>query len=372
MVCARKARRVGIIELVQVGLVCPYSLSIWGGVQAQVLGLAKALRAKGVEAKVLAPVDDVPPEPWVIPIGRSIPFAENGSLAPIAPDIPAQLRMLSVFNENSFDVLHLHEPLVPGPSLTSLVVKPAPVVGTFHASGDVRAYRWIPKTVKRLAKRVDVNVAVSLEAGAMVKRSLDVDPVILNNGVSLPPASNTSELVSNMGETPHVLFLGRHEERKGLSVLLESVAKFTGPIKLSVAGVGPETERLKERYRSDTRIDWLGAISAEGKAEALAKANILCVPSTSGESFGIVLVEGMAAGTHLVVSDLPAYEMVTKGSECATLFPAGDVDALTASLEAVIKGFPDMTLLENARQRAAEFSMELLADKYLELYQSAI
>ncbi len=356
----------------QVGLVCPYSLSIWGGVQAQVLGLAKALRSSGVDAKVLAPVDDVPPESWVIPLGKSIPYAENGSLAPIAPDIPAQLRVLSVLNEYSFDVLHLHEPLVPGPSLTSLVVKPAPIIGTFHASGDVRPYRWIPKTVKRLAKRIDMSVAVSNEAKKMVEAHLKVDATVLRNGVELPPADSVSELVAEIDEVPEVLFLGRHEQRKGLSILLEAVNRFEGSIKLKVAGIGPETESLKARYGRDRRIEWLGPIGESDKARALRDANILCVPSLSGESFGIVLVEAMAAGTHLVASDLEAYAAVTQGSECATLFPMGDVDALKAALASTVETYPQMPVLAKARERAASFSMDSLANEYVSLYEALI
>ncbi|MEM9655124.1 MAG: glycosyltransferase family 4 protein, partial [Actinomycetota bacterium] len=126
----------------RVGMVCPYSLAVWGGVQSQVLGLARTLRAKGVATQVLAPCDGPPPEPWVTPLGDSIPYAQNGSFAPLAPDPPAQLRVLGAIWDERFDALHLHEPLAPGPTLTAVLVKPVPLIGTFHASGDIAVYRW--------------------------------------------------------------------------------------------------------------------------------------------------------------------------------------------------------------------------------------
>ena len=125
-------------------MICPYSLAVWGGVQSQVLGLARSLRSKGVATQVLAPCDGPPPEPWVTPLGDSIPYAQNGSFAPLAPDPPAQLRLLGAIWDERFDALHLHEPLAPGPTLTAVLVKPVPLLGTFHAAGSIGVYRWGP------------------------------------------------------------------------------------------------------------------------------------------------------------------------------------------------------------------------------------
>nr|WP_291835662.1 glycosyltransferase [Candidatus Microthrix sp.] len=141
----------------RIGLVCPYSLSVPGGVQGQVLGLARALRRRGHEVRVLAPCDGPPPEPGVTPLGASIPFATNGSVAPLAPDLSAQLRVMRAVWDEDFDVLHLHEPLVPGITNTALVVKPCPMVGTFHASGDFSAYSsWLRPLGSWAVRRLDV------------------------------------------------------------------------------------------------------------------------------------------------------------------------------------------------------------------------
>ena len=122
-------------------MVSPYSVSVPGGVQAQVLGLARELRRIGHEVRVLAPCDGPPPEPFVTPLGNSLPTAANGSVAPLAPDPSAAMRTIRALNDEAFDVIHLHEPIVPGPTVTALLLKLAPTVGTFHAAGDSTSYR---------------------------------------------------------------------------------------------------------------------------------------------------------------------------------------------------------------------------------------
>ncbi|MFM9133200.1 MAG: glycosyltransferase family 4 protein, partial [Actinomycetota bacterium] len=121
--------------MLRVGMVCPYSLTIPGGVQQQVLGLARSMRALGHEVRVLGPCDGPPPESFVTPLGNSLPTAVNGSVAPLAPDVPAALRTIRALNDEAFDVLHVHEPLVPGPSLSAVLMKLAPIVATFHSAG---------------------------------------------------------------------------------------------------------------------------------------------------------------------------------------------------------------------------------------------
>src|SRR5215207_7612348 len=113
-------------------MICPYSLTVPGGVQGQVLGLGRALRSKGVDARVLGPCDGRPPDSGVTPLGRSVPTAANGSVAPIAPDPSAALRNSRAIRDEDFDVLHLHEPLCPGPTVTAIFLKAAPMLGTFH------------------------------------------------------------------------------------------------------------------------------------------------------------------------------------------------------------------------------------------------
>jgi phosphatidylinositol alpha-mannosyltransferase len=167
----------------RIGIVCPYSLSVPGGVQAQVLGLARELRLRGHEVRVLGPCDGPPPESFVTPLGDSLPLAANGSIAPLAPDPSAALRTLQVLANEQFDVIHIHEPLAPGPTSTALMMHAAPTVGTFHAAGTSASYRILRPALTRLIRRIDHKVVVSKDALALVQSHLGGDYEVLFNGV---------------------------------------------------------------------------------------------------------------------------------------------------------------------------------------------
>lgn len=357
-------------SLLRVGLVCPYSMGVWGGVQAQVLGLGRALRRKGVAAQVLAPCDGLPPEPWVTPLGNSIPYAENGSLAPLAPDPPAQLRLLGAVWDERFDVLHLHEPAAPGATLTSLVVKPAPLIGTFHASGSIRPYKWINGVVRRLAERLDHRVAVSEAAAQTAQESLGGNYRIIPNAIEVKRFSVATPWPT---EGPTVMFLGRHEERKGLRVLLDAASRLPADVRFWVGGAGPDTGELQRRYGSDQRIEWLGAIGDEEKERRLAGADVFCVPATGGESFGVVLLESMAARTAVVASDIAAFETVAENGKAATLFQNRSADSLALALQQALARGPEIERrIEAGVVRADQFSMDRQAEAYLSLYRQLL
>ena len=351
-------------------MICPYSLAVWGGVQLQVLGLARSLRHKGVDTQVLAPCDGPPPEPWVTPLGDSIPYAQNGSFAPLAPDPPAQLRVLGAIWDERFDALHLHEPLAPGPTLTAVLVKPVPLLGTFHASGDITVYRWARFGVRRLAARLDARVAVSPAAAGMARRYLDGEYDVLFNGIETERFA-VAEPAPTTG--PTVFFLGRHEPRKGLSVLIEAARLLPPDVRFWIGGQGPQTETLRAATAGDERFTWLGRISEDEKLARLRAADVFCVPSLGGESFGVVLLEGMAAGTPVVASDLPAYRVVAADGAAAGLVAPGDAAALAKSLlESLDRGPRVDGRVLRGRQRADEFSMSALADAYIARYQALV
>ena len=348
-------------------MICPYSLAVWGGVQAQVLGLGRELRAQGIDTQVLAPCDGHPPEPWVTPLGNSIPYAQNGSFAPLAPDPPAQLRVLAAIWDQRFDLLHLHEPLAPGPTMTSVLVKPVPLLATFHAAGEIASYRRARPVVKRIAARIDYRVAVSPEAASMAERYLGGEYEVLFNGIEIDRFASAPP---HPKDGPTVLFLGRHEPRKGLSVLLDAAKLLPPEVQVWIAGHGPETKRLAARARDDERVVWLGAISESEKLSRLRSADALCVPSLGGESFGLVLLEGMAAGTPVVASDLAAYRLVARDGADAGLFTNGDSRALAKSLlDALDRTDAVEQRVESGRERADEFSMARLATLYGDRYE---
>src|SRR5205823_6172386 len=202
------------VKTVRIGLVCPYSLTLPGGVQGQVLGLARSLRAMGHEARVLGPCDGPPPDVGVTPLGDCVPLAANGSVAPIAPDASCALRTIRALRDEEFDVLHMHEPLVPGPTMTTVVAAATPKVGTFHAAGGSAAYRWLFPIARWMAGRLAIRCAVSGDARDMARRALRGDYTLLHNGIEVERFAKATPWPTS---GPTVFFVGRHEPRKGLA-----------------------------------------------------------------------------------------------------------------------------------------------------------
>lgn len=353
----------------RIGLICPYSLTLPGGVQGQVLGLARVMRGFGHEVRVLGPCDGPPPDAGVTPLGVSLPTASNGSIAPIAPDISAQLRTIRALRDEEFEVLHLHEPFCPGPTQTAVLFKTAPIVATYHAAGQV-AYKWFRPLVARAARRIDISCAVSQDARRTAEAGIGGEYIVLFNGVEIDQFAKATPWPT---EGPTIFFIGRHEPRKGLDVLIDAMAHLPATTRLWVAGDGPETEALRARCSGDPRIEWLGRISDAEKASRLRGADVFCAPSLGGESFGIVLLEAMAAETPVVASELPGYSNVARAGRDALLVPPGDSRALASALQRVLADAELAAgLIASGELRAAEFSMERLAERYLELYEKAI
>lgn len=361
----------------RIGIISPYSLTQPGGVQGQVLSLARVLRGRGHEVRVLGPCDGPPPDAGVTPLGASLPTASNGSVAPIAPDVPAQLRTIRALRDEEFDVVHLHEPFAPGPTQTALLFKTAPLVGTFHAAGGALAYRWFGPLVRRAARRLDVRCAVSEDARDSAATVLGGTYELVFNGVDVDEFATATPWPGGPSpDGPAILFLGRHEQRKGLGVLLEAFDLLVGDgrpdLRLWVAGEGPETASLRAHH-TDGRIEWLGRIDDVEKLARLAGAAVFCAPSLGGESFGIVLLEAMAAGTPVVASDIPGYARVARSGADALLVPPGDPRALAKGLGALL-GDPAEAdaLVASGTRRVADFSMSRLAAIYEDFYQRAI
>jgi phosphatidyl-myo-inositol alpha-mannosyltransferase len=347
--------------------VCPYSLTLPGGVQGQVLGLGRALRQLGVDARVLGPCDGPPPDPAVTPLGNSLPTASNGSMAAIAPDPAASMRTIRALRDERFDVVNLHEPLAPGPTLTALTLGGDPLVGTFHRAGPsgwVRAFRGLSVWA---AKHLNVRVAVSEEAMATARQQIGGTYEMVWNGIEVGSYQSAEPWPA---EGPTVMFIGRHEPRKGLAVLLEAMCSLGPDVRLWVASTGPDTSLLQQATADDPRIEWLGLISEREKVRRMRGADVLCAPSLHGESFGVVLLEGMAAGTAVVASDLVGYSSVARPQRDALLTPPGDAVALAAAIDRALSGGPEIErMLESGLERASTFSMARLAARYIELFE---
>ncbi|MEI2639525.1 MAG: glycosyltransferase family 4 protein [Microthrixaceae bacterium] len=355
----------------RIGLVCPYSLTFPGGVQGQVLAMGRTLRRLGHEVRVLAPCDGPPPELFVTPVGKSIPTASNGSIAPVAPDPAAQLRTIRALWDEEFDVVHLHEPFAPGPTITTAMLKPAPLVGTFHAAGYQPYYKRLSALASWGAKRLDARICVSDDALELIRGLIDGEIGVLFNGIETPRFRDAEPWPT---DGPTVLFIGRHEERKGLEVLLAALEYLPEDVTIWVAGQGPQTEQLQGAY-VDPRIEWLGRIEDDERDRRMKGASVFCAPSLGGESFGIILLEAMAARTPVVASAIPGYAKVATipDGQAAELVEPGDAKELAEGISRVLAdGERRESMIELGIARAEEFDLDRLCGLYLEIYRKLI
>jgi phosphatidylinositol alpha-mannosyltransferase len=365
---------------VRIALVCPYSLSQPGGVQGQVLGLARSLVAMGHDALVLAPADgpvdtgDLTSK--VVVLGRSLPVPANGSRAPVSLGPVAAGRAVRTIRRADVDVVHLHEPLAPGAGYACLLRCRQPKIGTFHRAGASAAYRLLGPLARWAAGRLDVRCAVSPEAMTTATDALGGNYELVGNGVELDRFSAVEPWPTS---GPTVLFVGRHERRKGLGVLIEAFGRPDGPgsdATLWVVGHGPETEVLRARTSADSRVKWLGRVDDHELASRLRGAHVLCAPSLGGESFGMVLLEAMAARTAVVASDIPGYAFVA--DDHARLVPPGDAVALAPVLTSALSDGAGATgssapdALDKAFVHASTWSMTRLTERYLGIYTAAL
>lgn len=356
--------------MLRIAMVSPYSVSVPGGVQAQVLGLARELRRIGHEVRVLAPCDGPPPEPFVTPLGNSLPTAANGSVAPLAPDPSAALRTIRALNDEAFDIIHLHEPIVPGPTVTALLLKLAPTVGTFHAAGDSTSYRVLNKTARWAAEHLTTRVAVSDSAKELAHRYLGGEYITLFNGIELQRYQRPHV---EREEAPTIFFCGRYEPRKGLEVLLQAMSHLPADVTLWIASDGIGIDDLQNTYGADSRIKWLGRISEEDKLNRLARCSVFCAPSLRGESFGIVLLEAMAAGAPLVASNISGYNNVAGNDVNALLVePGNPIELAKSIMRTCDEPGLRLTLVKGGYERAADFSMQRLAEQYLSIYRQLL
>lgn len=345
----------------------PYSMSRPGGVQGQILGLARELRRRGIDVRIVAPCDGPPPEPGIISVGPTVEWNSNGSVAPIAPGRAVARRTAEAIRTIEPHVVHIHEPAVPGPCLSTLIGFNGPIVATFHASGEL-LHQWARPAMRAMMSRVTIRVVVSEAARDTARANWNGDEyVVLWNGIEVERFANAQPWPSSR---PAVLFLGRHEPRKGLAVLLDAWRGIERDAVLWVASSGPQTKEL--RNRKVPRAEWLGTVSDTERARRLRGATVYCAPSLGGESFGVVLLEAMAAGTPIVASAIEGYQNVARPEREALLVPPGDPIALRAALRRMLDDAPLRDKLVSAGTgRAAELSMSHLADRYLELYEQA-
>jgi phosphatidylinositol alpha-mannosyltransferase len=361
----------------RIGMVCPYSLDVPGGVQSHVLQLAEVMLARGHEVSVLAPASpDTKLPDFVVSAGKAIPIPYNGSVSrlQISPAVHGRVRRWLA--DGDFDVLHLHEPNAPSLSMWALRVAEGPIVATFHTATTKSLTLTVFQGLLRpWHEKIVGRIAVSDVARRWQMEALGTDAVEIPNGVDVNALASAPPLDGYPRPGKTVLFLGRYDEpRKGMAVLLDALPKVVerfGDVQLLVVGRGDEDQLRSQAGKLVENIRFLGLVDDAAKASAMRSADVYCAPNTGGESFGIVLVEAMAAGTPVVASDLDAFRRVLRDGEAGRLVPVGDADALADALIEVLR---DDALQERYVAAASEivgrYDWSVVAGQILRVYET--
>ncbi len=316
-------------------MICPYSMSRPGGVQGQVLGLARELRRLDVDVRIVAPCDGPPPEATIISVGPTVEWESNGSIAPISPGRATARRTAEVLRTLEPDVVHLHEPIVPGPTVSALIGFNGPMVGTFHAAGEV-PYQWLRPALRSLMMRLTFRVAVSESARETAEGNWTGARI---HGAVERHRDRARRLGRTSGGSPSDGVVHRPSRApEGSRRPARRVGRHRSRPRLQIIGVGPQTEELRRRAVGD--VEWFGTVTDAPRNSLLRGATAFCAPSLRGESFGVVLLEAMAAGVPIVASAIEGYQNVARSGQDAVLVPPGDAGALRHALRQLLDDRP--------------------------------
>lgn len=368
----------------KVALVSPYDYQRPGGVGEHVRHLATELRSRGLEVKILAPSAErhEPAVEGLLALGRPIPIPANGSVARISLSFHLARKIREVLEQERFEVVHLHEPLMPALPVTVLRINTEAVnVGTFHAYARQNlGYYYGRPLLRRLFRRLDLCVAVSEPAKTFVSRYFPADYTVIPNGIDpacFNPAVPPAEGVAHPRRRT-ILFLGRLEERKGLGTLLDAyqlLRQVRADCQLVVAGDGPLRRGYERRVEEEGIPDvrFCGFVPEADKPGYFTAADIYCAPNTGKESFGVILLEAMASGVPVVATAIDGFrQVITDGVE-GLLAPPGDEAQMAASLARLLDSGPLRQEMGGRGRLAAEgYAWPLIADRVLSVYESAL
>lgn len=365
----------------RIGMVCPYSFEVPGGVQWHVRDLAEYLIGQGHEVSVLAPADDdTPLPPYVVSVGRAVPFRYNGSVARLNFGPIAGSRTSRWVESGSFDLIHIHEPITPSISILALWAAESPVVATFHTA--MERSRWMQAARPVVGASLDKivgRIAVSREAQNTLRTGLHADAVVIPNAVFTERFANAVPRPEWQGtpERPTIGFLGRIDEpRKGLGVALAALpavlARHPGA-RLLVVGPGDAEAAIKDVSPEIARhVTFLGTVSDEDKHAFYRSIDLFVAPHTGNESFGMVLVEAMSAGAPVIASDIPAFTEVLGPQLSHLSFPVEDSGALGARLlQLLADPRARADAAETGRRVATQFDWSSVATRIVEVYELA-
>ncbi|HEY2042625.1 MAG TPA: glycosyltransferase family 4 protein [Jatrophihabitans sp.] len=368
----------------RIGIVCPYLWDIPGGVQWHVRDLAETLIASGHEVSVLAPgEEDAPGLPgYVTAAGKTVPIPYNGSVARLQFGLLSATRVRRWLRDGNFDVVHVHEPAPPSLSLLTVLLADVPLVATFHsASTRSRFLAMFNSVVQAVLERLSGRIAVSQAARKMIMEHLGADAVVIPNGVVVSNYATAQPLPGYprdpaLGGT--IGFIGRYDEsRKGMSVLLgalEVLIKTRPGLQVLVAGRGDEGDFLDKLPPSVAdSVVMLGMVSEADKASLLRSVDVYVAPNTGGESFGVILLEAMSAGTPIVASDLDAFRRVLADGRAGLLFANRDSAGLARALETVLSDeLLRGQLAEAGTEVVRPYDWPVVAAQILRVYEIAV
>ncbi|ABS04526.1 glycosyltransferase family 4 protein [Kineococcus radiotolerans] len=365
----------------RIGIVCPYSFDVPGGVQFHVRDLAEHLIGLGHHVRVLAPADDESTlPPFADPGGNVVAVPYNGSVARLSFGPVTAARVRRWIAEGDFDVLHVHEPLSPSTSLLALWAGSGPLVATFHTANlRSRAMQAAFPLLRPSLEKISARIAVSEDARRTVVEHVGGDAVVIPNGVFTAAFARAPRRPEWTGtaERPVVAFVGRLDEpRKGLPLLCRIVPLVRAAVpgaRFLVAGRGDvEAARaLLDAGGDRDAVEFLGAVDDPAKESLLASADVYLAPHTGGESFGIVLVEAMAAGVPVVAADLGAFRRVLGDGEFGRLFPVGDARAAADTvLDLLARPDRGRALGAAGRRAAARYDWSVVAAQVLAVYET--
>lgn len=362
-------------------MVCPYALGVPGGVQNHVQDLARSLRGLGHEVFVLAPSDDAPgdpdlADPFLVSAGRAVPVRYNGAVARLTFGPKAMSRTRRWLRDGSFDLLHVHDPATPSVSLMALGLSTIASVATIHTSIErSRAMAVTEPIIRPAMEKLSARITVSEHAQKVVWQYQGGDSVIIPNGLFVDRFSRARTVGD--ARAPVLLFLGRFEEpRKGLPVLLDAFAEVLRALpgaRLVVAGAG-DVDAVRSRLDPSVapHVELLGTVDDDVRSALLASADLYVAPNTGRESFGIVLIEAMAAGVPVVASDIAAFSSVLEDGRWGAQFANRDPRALARTILHTLDD-PDRDVRAGlARSHVRRYDWSVVAPQIVRVYDAVL
>jgi phosphatidylinositol alpha-mannosyltransferase len=368
------------MKKIRIGMVCPYGWDTPGGVQSHMRDLAEYLIGEGHFVSVLAPISDdtIELEDYVVNAGKPISIPVNGSVARVLFGPLASSRAKQWIASGDFDLMHLHEPAIPSLSLLACSAAEGPIVGTFHVSTPKKkAIYAIGPILEPIVEKLTARIAVSELARSTLKDHFETDAVVIPNGIDGQKYANAQ--VSSEYSGPNTIgFMGRFEEpRKGLQVLIDSlaiVARFIPDVRYLIAGPGDSEEFMKKlNLQLRSRITFLGRLSDKQKESFLKSVEIYVAPNTGGESFGIILTEALSAGTAVIASDIPAFKAVLENGEVGDLFKNEDSADLAKAIVGLLRDDDRRKkLASDGKLSAQKYDWQVVAEQIESVYEMAI